>query len=183
MDKQPKKKKRTRSAIPLWKRMLEIYTPDELANTSQYKLAQEFQVTQPYICNSLKQIEIQSQFQAKTTERNDEKCQDVVDFIVENGGDVVNALRQLGMPKAFRLNVYAFVKKNEIDLRRYKFAWRKYGHWLTLPGDVQRWSTADYKVPARCELCGIEKIVTLINLRTGASKMCSDCSKQIRCVE
>jgi hypothetical protein len=75
---------------------------------------------------------------------------------------------------------HAYARRNGFNYRHWRFAHRKYGHWITLPGVPENVGKSDYRLDALCTKCGTVHSVTLINLRTGMSTMCLDCSRKNR---
>jgi hypothetical protein len=165
-----------RNRVPLRKRLVEIYTQEELETYSQYKMAKDLNVTQPHIARALKTLGIKRSVVYDNSER-DALCEQVVDYILENGGYVVPTIRKLGL-KLYKNAVYDYCKERQIDLEPYRFAYRRYGYWLTLPGIPERRYAADYRVKAECTRCGSIHQVSIINLRTGASTQCRACSNE-----
>ena len=163
-----------RNAKPLRDRLLELYTEEELHSLSQYQIAQDLNITQPNVAKALKQLGIKRKTVYDTSER-DALCERVVNHIVENGGYVESTIRELGI-NIYKNAVYDFCKDRDIDLRPYRFAHRRFGHWLTLPCIPERCYTMDYKVQAECTKCGSIHTVQIVNLRTGASTQCRDCA-------
>ena len=167
-----------RHAKPLGDRLLELYTEEQLQTLSQYQIAQELNITQPNVAKALKQIGIKRKISYDTSER-DSLCERVVDHIMQNGGSVASTIRELGI-NVYRNAVYDYCKDRGINLRLYRFAHRRYGHWLTLPCIAQRCYTMDYKVQAECTRCGSVHTVQIVNLRTGASTQCRNCAAKDR---
>jgi len=167
----------TRNKRPLSERLAERYSRHELETISQPKLAKEFNVSQAYVCKSLKDLGIKSQTLKQMMKVCDERCQAVVDYIIENGGSINEAVRQLCFPfETTRQATSRYAKKHGIDLRQYRMAYQQHGHWTILPCTPEPYTTNDFKVRARCELCGTEHTVQIVNLRSGASTKCRDCA-------
>lgn len=101
--------------------------------------------------------------------------QQVVDYIVENGGSIPNAVRQLGSIVSVR-SVYKYAADNDIDLTRYRYARLRYGNWIINDHPPVSVSLNDSLVKATCMLCGTQKDVYLSNLRAGKSKSCKSCA-------
>ena len=167
-----------RNRVPLSKRLLDLYTQEELETLSQYQIAEDLNLTQPNVAKALKQLGIKRKIQYDNAER-DALCEQVVSHILEHGGFVMPTIKKLGL-KIYKNAVYNYCKDKDIDLEPYHFAHRRYGHWLTLPGIAERCYTADYLVKAECTRCGSIHQVSIVNLRTGASTQCIDCSRKER---
>lgn len=184
----------------LLKDRLKEYEPQILAGTiSQHQLARELGCTAPRISKLFQELGYpalpsgRSPADAETQSIRDDLCEQVIDFIESKGGSIKNAVRALNLPDAFRFHVSAYARKVGFDLEAYRFAHRRYGYWLTLPGKAVPYTTSDYHLQAECTKCGTVHTVQLINLKTGASTQCracasaarkgKPCSKQCRCVE
>ena len=166
---------------------------------SQHQLAEELGCTQPRLSVLFKELGYPSlpkgrtPVDAETQSQRDNDCERAIEYIEKHGGSINNAVRKLELPESFRLFVAAYGKKVGFDFEIYRFAHRRYGHWLTLPGKAKPYSTMDYHVKAECTKCGIVHTVQLVNLKTGASTQCracafadrkgEPCAKQCRCVE
>lgn len=101
--------------------------------------------------------------------------QKVVDYILENGGSVPNAVRKLNATVSVR-SVYKYAKEHNIDLSRYRYACLRYGNWVITNHPPTRVSLNDMLLKATCVLCGTNKDVYLSNLRSGKSKSCKSCA-------
>ena len=69
-----------------------------------------------------------------------------------------------------------YAKSVGFDFEHWRFAHRKFGHWITLPGKANRIYTMDYRLNALCTKCNTVHSVTLVNLRTGNSTQCRECA-------
>ena len=167
-----------RHAKPLRDRLLELYTEEQLQTLSQYQIAEDLNLTQPNVAKAMKQLGIKRKTVYDNSER-DALCEQVVDHIMENGGYVESTIRELGI-NIYKNAVYDYCRERGIDLRLYRFAHRRYGHWLTLPCIAERCYTMDYKVEAECTKCGSVHTVQIVNLRTGSSTQCRDCANKER---
>ena len=78
-------------------RLQEQFTTTELEEISQYKLAEQLKTSQPNICQALKKLGITSRVRRQMTTSVTDRCQKVIDFIEENGGNVVEAIRKSGV--------------------------------------------------------------------------------------
>ena len=191
--------------IPLPKRtllkdQLKEYEPQILSGAvSQHQLAKELGCSAPRISKLYHELGYPSlpsgrlPADAETQSKRDAQCEQVIDFIESKGGSIKNAVRAFGLPDAFRLHVSEYGRKVGFNFQDFRFAHRRYGHWLTLPGKAQPYTTMDYRLQAECTKCGTVHTVQLVNLKTGASTQCRDCafaarkgkpcSKQCRCIE
>ena len=160
-------------------RLREQFTTAELEEISQYKLAKLLKTSQPNVCNALKKLGITSRVRKQMTTSVAERCQKVIDFIEENGGNVVEAIRKSGV-RIDKGSVYKHAQEIDFDLKAYRFAHRDYGYWTTCVGRPQRYSTADYKLEAVCNLCDTKHTVQLVNIRAGMSQKCKQCAQQYR---
>ena len=184
----------------LLKDQLKKFEPEIFGGTiSQHQLAKELGCTQPRLSTLFKELSYPTLPKGRTpldseaqSKRND-LCEQAIEFIEKNGGSINNAVRKLELPESFRLFVAAYGKKIGFDFEFYRFAHRRYGHWLTLPGKAIPYSTMDYRLQAECTKCGSVHTVQLVNLKSGASTQCRACafadrkgeprSKQCRCLD
>ena len=170
----------------LLKDQLKEFEPEILAGTiSQSQLARKLGCSQTRICGLFKELGYPSlpsgaTIDTEAQEKRDAKCEAVLQYIEENGGYIKQALRELGFPESLRLHVAKYAKEIGFDLEAYRFAHRRYGYWLTLPGKARRYSTSDYHLAAVCTKCGTVHTVQLVNLSTGASTQCRACSYEAR---
>ena len=184
----------------LLKEQLKEFEHQILAGTiSQHQLARELGCTASRISILFKELGYpclpsgRQPADAEALSKRHEQCEQVIAFIETKGGSVKNAVRALELPEAFRLHVAEYAKQTGFDLEAFRFAHRRYGAWLTLPGRAVPYSTRDYRLKAECTKCGTIHTVQLINLKSGASTQCRSCSfasskgkprsKQCRCVE
>ena len=183
---------KVRSDMPLAERVLKHVTLDELATTSKYRIAEALNIKQPGVCIALRKLGIVSRVRDAGRRSVQERCQEVIDFIEDNGGYVQKVIREQGF-NIDRGSVYRYAKEIGFDLQAYRFAHRDYGHWTTLPGRAKKISKCDYRLQARCNLCGTIHSVTLVNLKAGNSTRCMSCAAEakrdtprasrVRCVE
>jgi DNA-binding transcriptional ArsR family regulator len=166
-----------RNERPLHERLLELFTDEELQTLSQSEIASRLNITQPNITTALRKLGIKRVVHNHT--ERDALCEQVVNHIVENGGYVESTIRELGI-NIYKNAVYNYCKDNDIDLRLYRFAHRKYGHWLTLPCIAERIHTCDYKIKAMCTKCGTVHYPHLVNMKNSASTQCLDCASKER---
>ena len=106
-------------------------------------------------------------------------CHDkVLEHLMQHGGEVIDAVRFFGFPESCSDLVLKRARERDIDVNHYRYAHRKYGHWLIKPGPYQKYGRIDHKLLATCTLCGTEHWVSRINLESHSSSMCTDCWKQ-----
>lgn len=163
----PKKKQLVNRLIP--------YTNDyQCGLITQAELALKLGVTQAAICKALKQLPTTDKVKARQ-----KKYKAVLDYIREHGGYVTKALKALGLKTNAQL-IRDYAKEVGFNLSHYQFAHRRYGMWLTLPGPFVRQPPSSYLVPAVCLSCGTKyDNVSLNNLCSGKSTMCSCCHKNV----
>ncbi len=99
----------------------------------------------------------------------------LIGYITANGGYAVDAAKALGL-KVKLHDFRVFAKSLGFVLKDYALAWKRYGHWLTLPGPYRSEGKSRYIVPAMCLLCGNTYELNLINAKTGKSTCCKSCS-------
>ena len=184
----------------LLKEQIKEFEPQILAGTiSQHQLAKELGCTQPRVSALFKELGYPSlpkgraPLDPEAQSNRDDLCELAIEYIEKHGGSINNAVRKLELPESFRLFISAYGKAVDFDFERYRFAHRRYGHWLTLPGKAIPYSTMDYRLQAECTKCGTVHTVQLVNLKSGSSTQCRACafaerkgeprSKQCRCVE
>ena len=161
----------------LAERIFDKFSRQELMSTPQSKIAREMNCTQASICRVLKELGIVRRHFVE--EDREAKCAQVVDHIMENGGYVKPTLKKLGL-RLWHGHVYDYCKERNIDLKPYRFAYRRYGHWLTLPGIAEPCYVQDYRLKAKCTKCGSIHKVQLTNLAAGLSTQCGDCAAEER---
>lgn len=167
-----------RSMRPLHVRLLELFTEEQLRTLSQYEIAKQLKIKQPNISKALKQLGIKRETKYDSSQR-DELCEQVVNHIMEHGGYVESTIRKLGV-NIYKNAVYTYCRERGIDLRLYRMAYRRFGHWLTLPCLPEPCYTRDYLIKAECTKCGSVHTVQIVNLQTGASTQCRSCSNKER---
>ena len=167
-----------RHKLPLHERLLDLFTEEELQTLSQYEIAKRLNVTQPNVAKAMGKLGIKRKV-VYTSDERDALSELVVNHIIEHGGFVASTIKKLGI-KTHKNAVYDYCKEHDIDLMPYRFAHRRYGYWLTLPGVPERVHTCDYKVKSLCTKCGTIHYPQLVNLKTGASTQCFDCASQER---
>lgn len=101
----------------------------------------------------------------------------IIDCLKENGGTIQAAAR------ALEINLTVKLKKQlrEIDdnLERFRYAFKRYGDWLTLPTDKAD-SRDNQKVDALCLSCNNVYQVSIIGLVSGRSRGCHHCQTKQR---
>ena len=106
-----------------------------------------------------------------------EKALLIIDYLKENGGTIQAAAR------ALEINLTLKLKKElqEIDdnLERFRYAFKRYGDWLTLPTDKAD-SRDSQKVDALCLSCNNVYQVSIIGLVSGRSRGCHHCQTKQR---
>lgn len=101
----------------------------------------------------------------------------VCDYVIQNGGCPTHAIKALGL-SILSGPVYKYAKQHGIDLRQYLYAYKSYGHWLVLPGPIEKQLPCTYYVRAKCLICGtIYDRVCINNMKSGKSSRCADCNK------
>ncbi len=119
----------------------------------------------------------------------DEVSQQVLDHLVEHGGTVNSAARDLGIGSSrVQQAVRSYARRIGFDTAPYRIAHQRFGLWKILPGTPEPCYTADYRVDALCTGCNTVHSVLIGNLRSGASSGCHHCNRykgdiQVRCVE
>ena len=99
----------------------------------------------------------------------------ILGHLVANGGYAKDAMEALGL-KVKLHDFRVFAKTQGIVLKDYVHAWKRYGHWLTMPGPYRVEGKSRYIVPAMCLLCGNTYELNLINAKTGKTTCCKNCS-------
>ena len=168
-----------------------------LAGTiSQHQIAQKLGISQCRVSSLYKELGYSSisrggrPGQNVTSEEDRERIsKEVIAYVEKEGGYVNHALQALGYPNHYRWFVNQYAREIGFDHKYWRFAHRRYGYWVTLPGHAEPVQACDYLLKARCTKCGSVHEVRLINLKTGASTMCWDCSlksrefQSVECVE
>ena len=147
---------------------------------TQYELAQKLGIAQPnltklYRKNGYPSIEVGRRSNLPTELEMERQAQQVVEHLVNNGGYIKPTIRELGFT-VDRARVKKYAQSIGINLTEYRFAHRKYGHWVTLPGLAERAGKSSYKVKAKCTLCGEIFTVSLANMKSGRSNCCHVCA-------
>lgn len=140
---------------------------------SQYQIAEELGARQPYICHLYKRLGIAP---AKTArEKSLEKCKEVADYIMENGGYIPATITKLGL-SVCPADVRKYCTDNGIDIQKYRYMGMEFGYWKVIKPEWRHNSVADFYVPALCTKCNETKsYVSISNLRSGKSTCCNSC--------
>ena len=104
-----------------------------------------------------------------------EECLQVQTHIETKGGSISEAIQALGLSlhtKTFR----SYAKRVGFEYKRYKHAYKRYGHWMLLPCTAELFSKADFMHQALCTKCSRVYTVSINNLRAGASNCCMECA-------
>ena len=166
---------------------LKKYEDQILAGTiSQHQLARELNCSQPRLCVLFKELgypSIPAGDPGPTAEKKAERirnCERVLEHLETYGGYLKPTVRELGLPESFRHHVAAYAKEIDFDFEEFRFAHRRFGYWLTLPGKAKPIHKCDYLIRSRCTKCGAVHDVSLVNMKMGASTQCIDCSRAER---
>ena len=108
-----------------------------------------------------------------------DKCEEVLEHLMENGGTIPSSLRTTGIDVSIR-TVRVYAKKIGMEPEHYRYAHQQHGLWKILPGPFEKAYLSDFRVSAVCTGCGTEHKVTMVNLRAGMSKSCHTCAQQGR---
>ena len=106
------------------------------------------------------------------------KLREVIAYIEKHGGTIQNALSTINSdlsPAAVR----KYAKQISFNYKDYRYAYRRYGKWLLLPGNKSKY-VSDFSVDALCTGCNTVHSVSLCNLRSGKSKSCHECGKKVK---
>lgn len=157
---------------------------DEIAKSdkSQSYWAKEIGTTQAYLSMVFEKLGLTK---ARNKERQGHYNYDkvaiarkVIGYIAENGGHVVNALKQLDIRTSQPQHIREFARAVGFDLSHYLYAWRTFGNWITIPGPVTHLKPAqNVMVPAVCTCCGNIKPLNLTNAKAGRTNSCAACVK------
>ena len=106
-----------------------------------------------------------------------DECKKIQTYIEAKGGSISEAIRALDLnihSKTFR----TYAKRVGFEYKRYRHAYKRYGHWMLLPCTAERFSTADFIHQALCTKCSRVFDVSINNLRAAASNCCIECSSK-----
>ena len=151
--------------------------------------AKEFGVSQVSIHKAFKQLKISSAQQGQikpgpTTDyvKRIAEYRQILVYLQEHGGYIPHVIKALGL-KTLPQGVRNFAREIGMDPRHWRFAWREYGLWLTLPGHWVRLPPSNYSVPAICQGCGTRSELNLCNAKSGKTKGCINCAQAARCFD
>ena len=140
---------------------------------SQHQIAAELGARQPYICHLFRKFGISPTVTPK--DKSLEKCKQVVDYIMENGGYIPAAIEKLGL-SVYRGDVRKYCKDNGIDIQKYRYMNMEFGYWRVVEPEWRPFSTSDFHVLVLCTKCNVTKsFVSISNLRSGKTTCCSSC--------
>ena len=106
-----------------------------------------------------------------------ENARKVIGYITANGGNVVNAIKVLGLKVSQPQYIRDFGRECGFDFYHYLYAWRTFGDWITIPGPVRQLNPPqNIMVPAVCTRCGNIKQLNLTNAKTGRTTSCRACA-------
>jgi hypothetical protein len=165
-------------------RLLPYREKIEDGSTTIREVAKKIGIGYPYLCKISREIGIASFYNYRAGKKNNhpgvaDKCEEVLEHLMENGGTIPSSLRETGIDVSIR-TVRVYAEKIGMSLDHYRYAHQQHGLWKILPGPVEKVYTSDYRVSAVCTGCGTEHKVTMVNLRAGMSKSCHDCAQQGR---
>ena len=177
-------KKRRRENGHTQKLVLSLKDEIESGKRSLTSIAKEHDILQSQLSLACKQMGVKPALRwfgetNRPRYNTVENMQEVLDYVAKNGGYVSHAIEALNSPCAAS-PVRDYAREIGFDLAMYRVAWRRYGNWIIQPCIPQPIFTCDYKVKALCTLCGQIFDVNLVNLRTGVSKCCQECSRMNR---
>ena len=160
---------------------------EEIVNSTERHAywAKEFNTSRAYISCLFKKLGITKERRAvHKGENHPDKlavARKVMGYIAENGGNVVKALKALGIETSDKQYIRNFAKSVGFDFYNYLFAWQQYGEWLTIPGPVTHLEIPqNIMVPAICTVCCNELQLNLTNARTGRTSKCIGCAHKNR---
>ena len=145
---------------------------------TQNAVARELGLAQPTIGKVLRERGITQLAKPGEWNKND-VSQQVLDHLMEHGGNIANSIRELGV-SIERITVAAYAKKIGFNPSYWRYANQMFGHWKILPGLPKRVYVSDYRVPAICTLCNTEHSVLMANLRSHKSSCCSQCANNYK---
>ena len=103
-----------------------------------------------------------------------------LEFLFTKGGSIRAICRELGFEDQHH-QIRKVMLDRGVDPWEFYFAFRRYGGWLTIPGQVEgQGKGGRQKVPCRCLTCGIVTNVRLNNLLSGKTQGCKKCSTYSR---
>lgn len=140
---------------------------------NQHEIAKLHNVSQSSVCRAIQKIKAEGKINRKSQD-----ISVVIDFIEKHGGTIQNALKQTNSDLD-PASVRKYAKKIGFDYKHYRYAYKRYGKWLVLPGNTPIY-VSDFSVEALCTGCNTVHKVSLCNLRAGRSKSCHDCGKKVK---
>lgn len=143
---------------------------------TQAQIAKELDVPRPWISKLCRERGVLSKHDKAQSyvDRHDR----VLDFLMQHGGEVTDAIRHFGLPKSCSRLVHERARERNIDVNHYRYSFREYGHWRIEPGPYEKSGKTDHKLLATCRLCGTQHWVSRLNLESGNSTMCASCWKK-----
>jgi len=108
---------------------------------------------------------------------NDKKAERIIDYLKSRGGSINDAARALDIKLTTQLKQELVRLDDNLD--RFRYAFRRYGDWLTLPTDKAA-SRDEQRVESLCLACNQRSDVLLGGLVSGRSKGCFNCRTKRR---
>lgn len=105
------------------------------------------------------------------------KAQLIIAQAKKSGGSPSAIARELGFK--YTASVRKYVAQLEPNITRWRHAFKRFGHWLTLPTDLAP-TRNEQQIDCVCTNCGAHKSVGLLNLISGRSIACKHCAMQNR---
>ena len=105
------------------------------------------------------------------------KASQIVEHLKKNGGTIQAAARALDIKLTSKLRQELI--ELDSNLERFRYAFKRYGDWLTLPTDKAS-SRDSQKVDSLCLSCNEISQVSIIGLVSGRSKGCFHCQTKHR---
>ena len=162
--------------------ILEYKDQIESGEISCTRLAKKLGFSQPYIYNLARAAGVKFFYTAANRGRrksvSDETAQSVLDHLVEKGGTIASACRDLGLGDAkHKQAVRSYAIQIGFDTRPWRYAHQRFGLWKILPGIPVPCYTQDYRVNAICTGCDTVHSVLMTNCRGGITAGCKSCRK------
>ena len=107
----------------------------------------------------------------------DADARSIVSFIKSNGGSLPAAAEALDI--TLRQLTRDRIKELEPNLRRWRHANQRFGHWFTLPTELKLGDKSP-KINVICTNCSTLSRVSLSNLISGKSRACTHCAMKRR---
>ena len=105
------------------------------------------------------------------------KAQMIISHAKRHGGTPSAIARELGI--SYTASVRKHVSQLEPHITKWRHAFKRFGHWLTLPTELAT-NRNEQMVDCVCTNCGAHKSVRLLNLISGRSIACRHCAMQNR---